>query len=193
MTVTQEGTNDRETPRLRIYTVGHGEMQLDVFLELLRQYGIGRVVDVRMVSSSRHNPQFDKKILSPFLRIRRIKYLHVKELGGLRRHVRADSPNGGWRNAALRGFADYMTTPVFAAALTGIISLAKDRTMALLCSEPEPWRCHRLLIADALTVRGIDVIHIISLSKTIPHTISPSAKVRGTELTYPASSTGSDG
>jgi uncharacterized protein (DUF488 family) len=177
---------------LRMYTVGHAELPLDVFLELLRHYGIERVVDVRMASSSRHNPQFDKKILSPFLRIRRIKYLHMKELGGLRRHARPDSPNAGWRNASLRGFADYMMTPAFATALARLIGVARDRTTALFCSEAEPWRCHRLLIADALTVRGIDVVHIISLSKAAPHSISEMAAVHGTEITYPAAGTGAE-
>jgi uncharacterized protein (DUF488 family) len=187
----QDVTALESSPSL-IYSLGHGDLPLDLFLELLRHYGIGRVVDVRMASSSRHNPQFDKKILSPFLRIRRIKYLHMKELGGLRRRPGADSPNTGWRNASLRGFADYMMTPPFAAALNRLIQLASDRTTALLCSETEPWRCHRLLIADALAVRGMDVIHIISLSKAVPHCISVTAKVHGTEITYPDAGTAAD-
>lgn len=187
----EEATAPEGSP-LRIYSLGHADLPLDLFLELLRHYRIGRVIDVRMASSSRHNPQFDKKILSPFLRIRRIKYLHMKELGGLRRHPKADSPNMGWRNASLRGFADYMMTAPFAAALTSLIRLAGDRTTALLCSETEPWRCHRLLISDALTVRGIDVIHIISLTKAVPHSISVIAEVHGTEITYPDAGTAAD-
>ena len=132
-----------------IYTVGHSTLSIDAFLELLRRYGIERLVDVRTIPRSRHNPQFNKEMLSPFLRVRRIKYLHLKELGGLRHHNRADPMNAGWHNASFRGFADYMQTSAFSAALEKLIALAKAKTTAIMCAEAVPWRCHRRLIADA--------------------------------------------
>jgi uncharacterized protein (DUF488 family) len=95
---------------LTIYTVGHSTHSLDDFVGLLRAYGISRLVDVRTIPRSRHNPQFNSDTLGKILRNYRIGYRHMKDLGGLR-HTRADSPNTGWRNASFRGFADYMQTP----------------------------------------------------------------------------------
>ena len=174
-----------EPPPLTIYTVGHSTLSIDDFFELLRHYGIERLVDVRAIPRSRHNPQFDIDYLSPFLRIRRIKYLHLKELGGLRRHVSADSANAGWHNASFRGFADYMQTPAFSAAVAKLLKLAAANTTAIMCAEAVPWRCHRSLISDALLVRGFQVIDIFSRSSAKPHAITPMAVVHGTEVTYP--------
>jgi len=170
---------------LRVYTVGHASLSADDFLELLRAHGIEHVVDVREVPVSQHAPQFDLGKISPFLRVRRIKYRHMKELGGLRRHARADSVNTAWRNAALRGFADYMQTPAFASALSNLVHLAQGRRTAMMCSEELPWRCHRLLISDALVARGIEVLHIVSKSEAVPHALSEMARVEGGRVRYP--------
>ncbi|MBJ6725024.1 DUF488 domain-containing protein [Geomonas sp. Red875] len=170
-----------------VYTLGHGTLSADAFLAILQQYGIRRLVDVRAVPRSRHNPQFEKDVLSPYLRIRGIKYLHLKELGGWRRHVRPDPDNAGWRNASFRGFADYMQTPEFVAALTRLIHLARDMTTAIMCAETVPWRCHRSLIADALIVRGVAVIDLISSTSSKPHPLTPMARVEGRRITYPLS------
>lgn len=171
---------------LRIYTLGHSTLDLDSFLELLRQYGIEEVVDVRTIPRSRHNPQFNKESLSPFLRVRRIKYLHLKELGGLRRHVKDDPRNAGWINASFRGFADYMQTGDFRAGLEVLMRVAKQRMTAIMCAEAVPWRCHRSLIGDALSVRGVEVIDIISASSARRHVVTRMAEVHGTAITYPA-------
>ncbi len=166
-----------------IYTVGHSTHSADEFVELLRHYGIGRLVDVRTIPRSRHNPQFNKDVLGTFLRNRRIAYCHMKDLGGLRR-ARADSPNTGWRNASFRGFADYMQTPEFHAAVEKLVELAGEKPTAIMCAEAVPWRCHRSLIGDALLVRGLDVVDIFSSSSTKCHTLTTMAKVRGTVITY---------
>ncbi|UFS70795.1 DUF488 domain-containing protein [Geomonas sp. RF6] len=170
---------------LAVYTVGHGTLTEEEFLKVLREHGIERVLDVREVPRSRHAPHFDIGRLSPFLRIRRIKYQHMKELGGLRRHSRPDSPNGGWRNAALRGFADYMLSSAFASALANLVHLAQGKRTAIMCSEATPWRCHRVLISDALVVRGIEVLHILPDGSIVPHSLSEMAVVDGTRITYP--------
>ncbi|HJV65518.1 MAG TPA: DUF488 domain-containing protein [Geomonas sp.] len=175
----------RESPDLTIYTMGHSTHDLDSFIELLRLYRIEEVVDVRTIPRSRHNPQFNKESLSPFLRVRRIKYLHLKELGGLRRHVKDDPRNAGWLNASFRGFADYMQTGDFREGLEILLRVARQRTTVIMCAEAVPWRCHRSLIGDALSVRGIEVIDIISASSARRHVITPMAKVDGTEITYP--------
>ena len=169
---------------LIVYTFGHSTRSLDEFVELLRHYGIQRLVDIRTIPRSRHNPQFTKDVLALFLRNRRIAYRHMKELGGLR-HTRSDSLNTGWQNASFRGFADYMQTPEFADAVAKLIELANKKTTAIMCAEAVPWRCHRSLIGDALVVRGIQVMDIISLTSARSHAITPMAKVDGTRITYP--------
>jgi hypothetical protein len=108
-------------------------------------------------------------------------------LGGLR-HAKTDSLNAGWRNASFRGYADYMQTPEFEENLEKLIELAKEERVAIMCAEAVPWRCHRSLIGDALTVRGIRTEDIMSLTRRQPHTLTPFAKVRGTTVTYPAES-----
>ena len=144
-----------------------------------------RLVDIRSIPRSRHNPQFNRETLSRFLRNRRIGYRHMKSLGGLR-HARPDSPNKGWRNASFRGFADYMQTPEFEDALKELIDLSRQKRTAVLCAEAVPWRCHRSLVGDALTARGVQVKDIFSPSKAETHRISPMARIRGNRVTYPA-------
>jgi len=170
---------------LTVYTVGHSTRSLYDFVGLLRAYGIERLVDVRSIPRSRHNPQFNKDMLGKLLRNRRISYRHMKTLGGLR-HARADSLNTGWHNISFRGFADYMQTPEFTVAVMKLVELAREKTTAIMCAEAVPWRCHRSLIGDALIVRGIGVVDIFSPKSAKPHLITPMAEVHGTRVTYPA-------
>ena len=113
-----------ETPI--ILTIGHSTRTWDVFLELLRAHGVRRVIDVRSIPRSRHNPQFDQETLRKKLRGARIGYVHLRKLGGLR-HARRDSPNMGWRNTSFRGFADYMQTSEFDAGLKRLIQLSHQK------------------------------------------------------------------
>lgn len=174
-------------PPLVIFTVGHSTRSIDELTQLLRDHGIRRVVDVRSIPRSRHNPQFNRLELSRVLRNRRIHYRHMKNLGGLR-HARKDSPNAGWRNASFRGFADYMQSPDFEQALSQLIHLAAAEPTAIMCAEAVPWRCHRSLIADALLVRGIQVFHIYNRTKAAPHALTSFAKVHGSRVIYPEAS-----
>src|SRR5690606_35665691 len=89
-----------------------------------------------------------------------------------------------FRNASFRGFADYMQTEGFEAGLAELRRLAEN-PVAIMCAEAVPWRCHRSLVADALTVRGAEVEHITSLGRTSPHRLTPFARVEGTRVTYP--------
>src|SRR5271169_1433165 len=170
---------------LVVFTIGYSTHTPQVFLELLRAHGIKRVIDVRSIPRSRYNPQFNQETLSAKLRSARIGYVHLRKLGGLR-HARRDSPNMGWRNASFRGFADYMQTPEFEKGLQRLIQLAKQKKSAIMCAEAVPWRCHRSLIADALTVRGIRVAHIVSGKRVLVHTLTSFGRVRGDSITYPA-------
>lgn len=168
-----------------IFTIGHSTRPIEVFVRLLKAHGVQRVVDVRTMPRSRHNPQFNRDQLSPALHRARIHYTHMAGLGGLR-HARPDSINTGWRNASFRGYADYMQTPEFDDNLRRCLDLARRERVVLMCAEAVPWRCHRSLIADALLVRKIAVSEITSGVRAKPHVLTPWARVKGARLTYPA-------
>ena len=167
-----------------VLTIGHSTRTWKVFLDLLRAYRVERVIDVRSIPRSRHNPQFDQETLRAKLRAARIGYVHLRKLGGLR-HARRDSSNMGWRNSSFRGFADYMQTSEFDAGLQRLIKLARQKRSALMCAEAVPWRCHRSLIADALTVLGIRVEDIMSKTHSQLHSLTSFARVLGGRITYP--------
>ena len=152
--------------------------------DLVRAHEVTRVVDVRTIPRSRHNPQFNKECLPDSLRKAGLKYVHMPGLGGLR-HAKADSPNAGWRNDSFRGYADYMQTSEFQQNLQKLIDFANRDRVAIMCAEAVPWRCHRSLIGDALTVRGIRTEDIMSLTRRQVHALTPFAVVRGTNITYP--------
>ena len=168
-----------------VLTIGHSTRTLEEFIGLLQAHGTTRVVDVRTVPRSRHNPQFNKTSLPRALKKAGLGYIHLPELGGLR-HAKRDSLNVGWRNASFRGYADYMQTPEFEQSLEELIRLAKQERIAIMCAEAVPWRCHRSLIADALLVRGIRTEDIMSPTRRQVHTLTPFGKVKGTRITYPA-------
>jgi uncharacterized protein (DUF488 family) len=175
-----------------MFSIGHSTRTIEDFIALLRTYGVRRVVDVRSIPRSRHNPQFDRAALAKALHNARIHYTHLAALGGLR-HARADSANLGWHNASFRGFADYMQTPEFDGGLQRLIELGKREPCAVMCAEAVPWRCHRSLIADALLVRNIAVRHITSRTRAEPHHLTPFAHVEGTTITYPTDASASPG
>jgi uncharacterized protein (DUF488 family) len=170
---------------LLVLTIGHSTRTLEQFIDLLQAHGATRVVDVRTVPRSRHNPQFNKESLPGSLKKAGMGYTHMPGLGGLR-HAKRDSLNVGWRNASFRGYADYMQTPEFEQNLQELIGLAYHDRIALMCAEAVPWRCHRSLIADALLLHGVRAEDIMSPTRRQVHTLTPFAKVRGATVTYPA-------
>jgi uncharacterized protein (DUF488 family) len=168
-----------------VLTIGHSTRPLEVFIDLLKTHGVKRIVDVRTVPRSRHNPQFNLDTLPDALSAVGIRYEHLSGLGGLR-HARSDSPNTGWHHSSFRGFADYMQTAEFEKNLEKLIRLSRPKRVCLMCAEAVPWRCHRSLIADALQVRNISVEHIMSENRRQVHNLTPFARVDGTRVTYPA-------
>jgi uncharacterized protein (DUF488 family) len=169
---------------LTIYTIGHSTRPSGEFVALLEAHRVRTLVDVRTIPRSRHNPQFNGETLAATLASAGIGYAHLKSLGGLRRPDR-DSINAGWRNDSFRGYADYMQTPAFAAAIEELIAIARSAPTAIMCAEAVPWRCHRSLIADALIARGIAAEEIASLARTTPHKLTSFARVDGITVTYP--------
>jgi uncharacterized protein (DUF488 family) len=169
---------------ITVMTIGHSTHSIEDFVKILEAHGVKKVVDVRTIPRSRHNPQFNKDLLPAALG--KIDYVHIKGLGGLRRPGK-DSPNSGWKNSSFRGFADYMQTDEFAKSIDRLIEIARQTQIAVMCAEAVPWRCHRSLIADALTIRNVNVEHIYSAKSIKPHKLTPFTKVRGTVITYPES------
>ena len=172
------------SPRQAAFTIGHSTRSVQDFISLLLAHHIELVVDVRTVPRSRRNPQFNRETLPQSLQEAEIGYEHVAALGGFRRPS-PHSSNAGWRNASFRGYADYMQTAAFAAAIESLAERAQRQRLAVMCAEAVPWRCHRSLIADALVTRGIRVEEIISATRTQPHAMTSFARVEGTTVTYP--------
>ena len=178
---------------MTLFTIGHSNRTLEFLVSLLQGYGIQRLVDVRTVPRSRHNPQFNRDVLPAMLQTVGIAYTHIPKLGGLR-HAQKDSINTGWTNTSFRGYADYMQTKEFESGLKDLLGYARKETVAIMCAEAVPWRCHRSLISDALTARGVDVRAIMSRVSAPYHDITPWAQVvQGTHVTYPGKTDGTAG
>jgi uncharacterized protein (DUF488 family) len=175
---------DAQWPADAVFTLGHSTLPIERFLALLQAYGIECLADIRTIPRSRRNPQFNDDALARSLKAAHLDYVPMRALGGLR-HARKDSPNSGWRNESFRGYADYMGSEAFEDALEALIGMSRQKRVAIMCAEAVPWRCHRSLVADALSVRGVPVIEILSESSYRMHKLTAFAQVEGTRITYP--------
>jgi uncharacterized protein (DUF488 family) len=171
-------------PDKEIFTVGHSTRTWGDFAGLLRAHDIACLVDVRIAPASRRLPHFRKEWMEGALRDQGVTYIHEPDLGGRRRPV-SGSPNTGWQNQSFQGYADHMRTPRFQEALGRVMETARGTRSAVMCAEALWWRCHRMLISDALTVRGWRVLHIGAGQDAQVHRLTPFAVVAGEELTYP--------
>ena len=172
-------------PTSRVWTIGHSTRTADEFVSLLRSQEIDRLADIRTIPQSRRHPHFGRDALSARLAGEGIQYRHFKDLGGLRK-PRADSANGAWKNQAFRGYADHMETPEFAAAVDELLTFGDGGRVAVMCAEAVWWRCHRMLLSDALVARAIDVQHILSPTSVQPHRLTPFAQIEDSRhVRYP--------
>ncbi len=153
-------------------------------MRLLQAYGIETVVDVRKIAKSRHNPQYNESELCASLAAHNISYLRMEGLGGLR-HTTKTSLNTAWENRSFRGYADYMQTLQFTESIEQLVKIAAETQTVIMCAEALPWRCHRSLIGDALVIRNIPVVDILSEKSSRPHQLTRFAHVEGTTITYP--------
>jgi len=174
-----------------VCTIGHSNRPIEDFIGLLWTNEVAKLIDVRTIPRSRHNPQFNLDSLLASLAGAGIDYSHMPGLGGLR-HAHVDSPNTGWHNASFRGYADYMQSADFAESVDQVVELARSRRCVLMCAEAVPWRCHRSMIADALLVRGVRVEDIIGPHGRKQHALTSFAHVEGLDLTYPPPALGDD-
>jgi uncharacterized protein (DUF488 family) len=173
---------------LPFFTIGHSNRRIEAFIDLLREPGIERVVDVRKMPMSRANPQFNKDALADALAASGISYDHMPALGGLRGKapgLPADL-NGFWENRSFHNYADYALSAPFQEGLGHLIEEGRRWRSAIMCSEAVWWRCHRRLIADDLIARGETVFHIME-GRLEPARLTGGAVIRpdGT-IVYPA-------
>lgn len=176
-------------PTREILTVGHSNHDEDEFVDLLRGGGVELIADVRRYPHSRRQPHFEGNALAAVLLEAGIEYRWLGEtLGGRRRPVPA-SPNGAWEVDQFRGYADHMASDEFEEGLATLEKLATARRTGIMCAEAFWVRCHRRLIADALTVRGWRVQHLGSSGRLEQHELTEFAVVEDGRITYPAAQT----
>jgi uncharacterized protein (DUF488 family) len=171
-----------------IYTVGHSTRTLAELGAMLTAHGVDTLVDLRSIRRSRTNPQFNEARLSSYLARKAIRYRVIPPLGG--RRPKAKPPpkhaNDAWQNSAFRNFADHAETAEFRAGLAELIALAKQHTVAIMCSEAVWWRCHRRIVTDHLLAHRVPVVHLMSQRATTVATPTPFAVIRRGRVHYPA-------
>ncbi|MDQ6902862.1 MAG: DUF488 domain-containing protein [Bacteroidota bacterium] len=166
-----------------IWTIGHSTRAIDELVSMLLSFKIKMVVDIRSFPGSHRFPQFNKEVLAIALPENNIHYTHLIKLGG-RRKVKPDSKNTAWRNAAFRGYADYMETDAFKEGIKELDKIALEQRTAFMCSEAVWWRCHRSMVSDYLKVQGWKVMHIMGVGKEDEHPYTAPARVVNGILSY---------
>ena len=169
---------------VRVWTVGHSNRSLAALLEILSSVPIEKVVDVRTLPRSRRNPQFDRDNLAWELEQAGLVYRHAPGLGGMRKPL-PDSINTAIVEPGFRGYADHMQTETFATGVERLIRDAEESATVVMCAEASPWRCHRSFLADALSARDAEVLHLTDVRRAEPHRLNPLARVAGPRVTYP--------
>jgi uncharacterized protein (DUF488 family) len=168
------------------YTMGFSNRSWEETLQILSSLRIQRLVDIRTLPGSKHTPQFNLEHMRHALPDAGIEYIHMKNLGGLRKPLKDSTLNAAWKNSGFRGYADYMQTPEFEAALQSLSRLIAEKTTVYCCTEAVFWRCHRQLVSDALLVRGFRIGHIFSAAKVEEHHLTNFVRPEGIRLTYPS-------
>jgi uncharacterized protein (DUF488 family) len=173
-----------ESEQVRLWTIGHSTRSLEEFIDILNEYGVEAIIDVRRFPASRRYPHFNRAEFEASLAATGMAYLWLPELGG-RRTPAKDSINTGLHSQAFRGYADYMQSEEFRNGIERLKAAASARRAAVMCAEAVWWRCHRSLIADYLKAEGADVIHIMGLNNSTFHPYTPAARIIAGQLSYP--------
>jgi uncharacterized protein (DUF488 family) len=163
-----------------LLTYGHGVDSAERTVETLADAGVASLVDVRTAPGSRRNPQFARAAMEEWLPEAGVAYRWEKRLGGFRKPS-ADNPDVVWREDMFRGYAEYMRSADFGAAIDALLAEAgtKSRQVTVMCSESLWWRCHRRLLADFVSVaRGVEVRHLMHDGRIEAHRPSPGLRLR---------------
>lgn len=151
-----------------IYTIGHSNLSVEEFTLLLDGHGVDTVVDIRSFPGSKRSPQFAEENMREWLP----RYVRLPKLGGRRRDKSSDPAiNAGWENPSFKSYADYSLTDEYGEGLDELLELSGSRTLAIMCGEPVPWRCHRAIVSNSLVARGVPVFHIMPGGTAVKHTI----------------------
>ncbi len=167
----------------RLWTIGHGNRSSEDFVQLLEYAHIETVIDVRAYPVSRRHPHFSRPPLAVTLAGAGIDYLWEGAALGGRREPRAQSPHTALKED-VRGFADHMASPAFQHALDRVTARAVTQRAAIMCAETLASQCHRSLIADALTLRGVTVLHLVDRTPPALHSVNVLARVRDGQVVY---------
>ncbi|HET8569276.1 MAG TPA: DUF488 domain-containing protein [Candidatus Limnocylindria bacterium] len=149
---------------MAIWSAGHGAREASTFTDLLVGARIELLADIRTFPGSRRHPQFGRDPLERALRGAGIAYEHLAGLGG-RRKGAVSSPHAALREPGFRGYADHTASAEFARDLGRLEALARDRRTAFMCAETLWWKCHRRILADILSARGWEVLHLVHSGK----------------------------
>ena len=165
--------------------MGHGNKRIEIFTNLLEEYRIAHLADIRSYPSSKRNPHFNQENLQRALNNVDISYTWFPELGGFRRTgLGNSSPHVALKSPGFRNYADYMTAEPFRGGVDKLIRLAGLGPTCFMCAETLPQKCHRSILSDYLLVQGFKVIHILDSQRTLSHQLSPLATVIESRLIY---------
>ncbi len=167
-----------------VYTIGHSTRTLEELIAALRAHQIETLVDIRTYPMSRRLPYFNRENLEKALPEAGIRYVWIKDLGGLRKKSLAESPNVALRNASFRNYADYMLTPEFERAAADLIKVAEQSRTAYMCAERVYFKCHRMLVSDRLVAHGHEVLHIDDEKPPKPHKLMAEARLVDGKVIY---------
>lgn len=161
--------------RPTIWTIGHGALSTAAIVAALRRVGVETVVDIRRFPTSRHSPHLTRDRLITDLPSLGIAYEWAGEaLGGRRSPRPGPTRHTAWQDRAFRGYADHTDSPIFREAIDRLVARARaGERLAVMCAELDWRRCHRRLVADALTVRGASVVHLRAERPPEPHEPHP--------------------
>ena len=136
---------NQSSQKLRIWTIGHSNRSIEVFLELLREHSIQVLADIRSFPTSKIE-HFKREEMERWLPENGIEYVWLgKELGGYRK--------GGYKR--------HMRTKLFRAGVKKLLEIAKQKRTCIMCMEKNPKYCHRRFLSAYLERKGVEVIHII--------------------------------
>jgi uncharacterized protein (DUF488 family) len=162
-----------------VFTIGHGTRESAELVDMLGEAVVRTLVDVRRFPGSRRHPQFNRSSLVAALAAAGIGYRHVVQLGGRRNAEPGEERFSCLRTAAFRSYAARMARSDWQEPLAAALD---EPDPCFMCAETDWRRCHRRLIADLLTARGIDVVHLIRPGEREPHQLSPGAEIRAGTL-----------
>jgi uncharacterized protein (DUF488 family) len=171
-------------PLPTLFTIGHSTRTIDELISALQAHKIETLVDIRAFPMSRRLPHFNRENLEKSLSGAGIRYVWMKDLGGMRKKSLAESPNVALRNTSFRNYADYMLTPEFEDAAAKLVDLAEHSRTAYMCAERVYFKCHRMLVSDWLVAHGHEVLHIDDAKPAKPHTLMADARLEDGKVIY---------